>query len=147
VSKRASSPGGAEVTDDEGPLTDAPEAFALGEFGELVGFDGGEAEDAADGGGLVVGLVVEDAGGGVTEESLGQAAGLGAGVAGPRTPTRARTESRPTMPPPSPCSAPVKRDWMPTDSPGDCRSPRIRRKHSGPRVLADSGNCSVFAEP
>ncbi len=73
--------GGEEVADDEGALVDPPESFALGEFGELVDLDGGEAEEFAGGLGFVEGFVVEDAGGGVGEESLGEASGLGAGVA------------------------------------------------------------------
>ena len=70
--------GGAEVGDDEGSLADTPEAFTLGEVGDLVVFDGSEAEDSADGGDFVVGLVVEDAGGGVAEKSLDESPGCDA---------------------------------------------------------------------
>jgi len=73
--------GGAEVPYDEGAFVDPPQPFTLGEFGELGDFDGGEAEEPAGGLGFVEGLVVEDAGGGVAEQSLGESPGLGAGVA------------------------------------------------------------------
>ena len=55
------------MADDEGSLADAPEAFALGQLGELVGFDRSQTEDAPGGGGFVVGFVVEDAGGRVAQ--------------------------------------------------------------------------------
>ena len=78
------------MADDEGSFVDAPEAFAAGEFGELGDLDAGEAEDGAGGLGFVVGLVVEDAGGGVAKEALGEAAR----DCDPASPTASRSESR-----------------------------------------------------
>ncbi len=51
-----------------------PESFAYGEYGESGDFDTGE--EPAGGVGFAVGFVVEDAGGGVGEESLGESPGL-----------------------------------------------------------------------
>src|SRR5262249_19194080 len=66
--------GCADVADYEGAFVNPPEPLALGKLGELAGFSRGQPQYFAGGDGFIGGLVVEDAGGGVAEQSLGEAA-------------------------------------------------------------------------
>ena len=65
---------GDHVADDEGALTDAPEAFAALEVGSIA-FGGGEAEQCCGVVGFAGLLLVGDLGGAVAEEAAGQGAG------------------------------------------------------------------------
>ena len=69
-------PGGAEVADDESAFVDSPEPFAFGQLRQLGDLDGGESEESARGLGFVEWFVVEDTGGGVSEQSLGESSRL-----------------------------------------------------------------------
>ena len=71
--------GSEEVVDDRGVAADLPQAASLGEVDELVGFDVGETERGLGCFDLVGFLGVDDAGGAVREEALGEGDGFAAG--------------------------------------------------------------------
>jgi hypothetical protein len=60
------------VPDDEVPLVEPPESFALGELGELVYLHRGQAQELAGGLAFVEVFVVEHPRGGIGEQTLGK---------------------------------------------------------------------------